>query len=235
MWSEILGGTSLDLLSLQLAQARDDTSTRSIVLHVDSPGGGVYGIDEMANQIAELNKHKPVIAFVDGLGASAAYWLIAGASHIVATPSAELGSIGVYAVHFDTSRALDQEGVTPTLIKAGEFKAEANPYQPLSDEDREAMQQRIDAHYTRFVSRIAKGRGVSAGKVRESFGRGRVLDATQAEACGMATEIGGWPDVLRIATTEARTRAHTTQQQPRPRVASAESLRLQLAMAEAAI
>ena len=235
IFSELLGGTSLDTLSQQLAHARDEEQIKAIVLHVDSPGGGVYGIDEMAQAISELNKHKPVIAFADGLAASAAYWLIAGASHIVATPSAELGSIGVYAVHFDESRMLDQFGVTPTLIKAGEFKAEANPYQPLSDEDRAAMQSRIDTHYNRFLTRVARGRGISASKVRDTFGKGRVLDAVQAEAVGMATAIGGWPDVVRLAITESRSRTHTTQQQPRPRVASLASLRLQLALAEAAL
>lgn len=234
IWSELLGGTALDTFGAQLQHAADTEQIKAIVLHVDSPGGGVYGIDEAAQLLAEVNKRKPVIAFADGLAASAAYWLIAGASHIVATPSAELGSIGVYAVHFDESRMLDQLGVTPTLIKAGEFKAEANPYQPLSDEDREALQSRIDTHYQRFVSRVAKGRGISASKVRDTFGKGRVLDATQAEAVGMATEIGGWPEVLRLAHTEARTRTHTTQQATRPRVASHASLRLQLALAEAA-
>jgi signal peptide peptidase SppA len=229
-WTDVMGGTALDALSQQLAQARADDSVRAVLLDVDSPGGGVYGTDEVAEQIAELNAQKPVVAFVSGLAASAAYWLASGSSRIVASPSSDLGSIGVYALHFDTSGALREAGIVPTLIKAGEFKAEGNPYFPLSDDDRDAMQERIATHYARFVSRVAKGRGVGVDVVRKDFGRGRVLDAASAARVGMATDIGGFNDAIRIATKEARERSHATAQSAgmRPRSDSFLSLQLQL-------
>jgi signal peptide peptidase SppA len=245
MWSELLGGTTLDGLSVQLAQARADDSVRGVVLHVDSPGGGVYGVDEVAAQIAELATHKPVVAYVDGLGASAAYWLASNATRIVMAPSSEVGSVGVYALHFDESGALAQAGVVPTLIKAGTYKAEGNPYFPLADEDRAALHARIGTHYERFVARVAKGRGVPTSLVRDGapFGEGRVLDASQAtpakantrdKATGyMADAIGGWSDVVRIATTDAR--ARTTTPAPATRSRSDELLRLELALADVAL
>lgn len=239
IWTALTGGTSLDALQAQLAVAGADPNVRAVVLHVDSPGGGVYGVDETAAQIADLNKRKPVIAFADGLAASAGFWLIAGADRIVATPSAEVGSIGVFAVHFDESGLLAKEGIVPTLVKAGEHKAEANPFQPLSEDDRDAMQARIDAHYARFVARVAKGRGVSASTVRDKYGSGRVVDAQQAHAAGMVTDIGGWLDVVRIATTEARKRTSPgqTQAQPAQRVnAGADDLlRLRLQIDELSV
>lgn len=209
-FSALFGGTSLDGLQATLSQLRDDSSVRTIVLHVDSPGGGVYGVDETAELIADVNKRKRVVAFTDGLCASAAYWLASACSRIVATPSAELGSIGVYALHFDISGQLQQEGIVATLVKAGEHKAEANPYQPLSDEDRAAMQSRIDAYYGLFTKRVARGRGVGVDQVRsEAFGEGRVIGAPDAVSAGMADEIkiGTFVDVLRGITRETSSRA----------------------------
>jgi len=231
MWADLFGDTTLDDLQAQLAAVRDDASVRAVLLHVDSPGGGVYGVDESAHQIAELNKTKPVIAFTDGLAASAAYWLASGASRIVASRDAEVGSIGVYAVHFDQSGALAQAGIVPTLVKAGEFKAEANPYQPLSEEDRDAMQARIDTHYTRFVSRVARNRGRGVDVVREQFGRGRIVDAAAALDVGMVTDIGTVADALRIAIDEARQR---TPRQTQARACSDDLLRLQLQLEDVA-
>jgi len=199
MFAELFGGTSVDALRATVAELRADRSVRGVVLRVDSPGGGVYGIDETAQAIAELAKVKPVVAFTDGMAASAAYWLIAGASRIVAAPSAEVGSIGVYAVHFDESGALAKEGITPTLIKAGAYKAEGNPFYPLSDEDRAAMQARIDTYYNLFARRVARGRGVAIDRVRNGFGEGRIVPAEQARREGMVTDIGSLTDAIRMA------------------------------------
>lgn len=207
-WTEFFGGTSTDALQAAVLAARDDQAVSSIVLHFDSPGGGVYGVDETADIIAAVAKRKPVVAFTDGLMASAAYWLASAATRIVATPSAEVGSIGVYAVHFDHSGELAEAGIVPTLIKAGEHKAEGNPFQPLSDEDRAALQARIDETYGRFTRRVAKGRGVPVDTARgAAFGAGRVVGAAQAVEAGMADEIGTFADVLRGAARDTSTRA----------------------------
>jgi signal peptide peptidase SppA len=191
--SMLFGGASLDSLQANLIALRDDNTVRAIVLHIDSPGGGVYGVDETAELIADVNKRKRVVAYTDGMCASAAYWLASATSRIV---------------HFDYSKQMEAEGVVPTLVKAGEHKAEANPYQPLSDEDRAAMQSRINAYYALFASRVARGRGVSVDQVRgEAFGDGRVVGAKQAVSSGMADEVGTFADVLRGMTRDTSSRA----------------------------
>lgn len=207
-WSELFGGVSLDALAAAMVQLRDDSAIKAIVLHIDSPGGGVYGVDETAEVIAEVGKRKRVVAFTDGMCASAAYWLASACERIVATPSAELGSIGVFAVHFDHSGELAEAGIVPTLVKAGDHKAEAHPYAPLSDEDREAMQARINHYYGLFTKRVARGRGVAVDQVRgDAFGAGRVVNAPDALSAGMADEIGTFADVLRGISRETSTRA----------------------------
>jgi signal peptide peptidase SppA len=208
LFSMMFGGTSLYSLQAELLALRDDNAIRAIVLHFDSPGGGVYAVDETAEVIAAVAARKRVIAFTDGMCASAAYWLASACERIVATPSAELGSIGVYGIHFDYSKQLEAEGVVPTLVKAGEHKAEANPYEPLSDDDKAAMQSRINAYYALFTKRVARGRAVSVESVRGAeFGEGRVVGAPDAVSAGMADEIGTFGDVLRGITRETSTRA----------------------------
>ena len=239
-FAELFGGTSIDTLRAQIAELRADRSVRGVVLAVDSPGGGVYGVDETAQAIAELAKVKPVVAFTDGMAASAAYWLIAGASRIVAAPSAEVGSIGVYAVHFDESGALANQGVTPTLIKAGTYKAEGNPFFPLSDDDRAAIQARIDTYYNLVARRVARGRGVAIDRVRKGFGEGRIVPAEQARREGMVTDIGSLADAIRFALhpEEAEPAAAITQvaetETAAPWRAADAALRLRIAFEEAA-
>jgi hypothetical protein len=92
-------------------------------------------------------------------------------------PSADVGSIGVYAAHVDASAAARRRGLKYTLISAGKFKVEGNPFEPLSDEARAAMQASVDEFYAMFTSDVAKNRDVSVKDVRNGYGEGRVLTA----------------------------------------------------------
>ncbi|MCC7371633.1 MAG: S49 family peptidase, partial [Chloroflexi bacterium] len=122
--------------------------------------------------------------------ASAAYWIASSADEIVVTPSGEVGSIGVFTAHEDISAALEAEGVTVTLISAGKYKTEGNPFEPLSEEARGAIQARVDDYYSMFVRAVARGRGVKPADVRGGFGQGRVVGADEAVRLGMADRVG---------------------------------------------
>ena len=106
-------------ISRALADALADRQVKGILLQIDSPGGTVGGLPELADEIARAGKIKPVTAIADGLAASAAYWLGSQATRFVATPSGELGSIGVFLLHVDASRGIDAEGLTPIYITSG--------------------------------------------------------------------------------------------------------------------
>jgi capsid assembly protease len=128
--------------------------------------------------------------------ASAAYWLAASASEIVALPSAQVGSIGVFSMHEDVSKALDEKGVKVTLISAGKFKTEGNPFEPLSDDAKAAVQGTVDFYYGQFTSDVANGRGVAVDSVRAGFGEGRVVTAKDALKLGMIDRVGTLDDVV---------------------------------------
>jgi len=189
LMSEYSGGTSVQSLTKQLRAALNDPEVGSILLDIDSPGGQVSNVPELAAEILASRGDKPIVAVANTLAASAAYWLAASADEIVVSPSAEVGSIGVLAMHQDVSQALEREGVVVNFIHAGKYKVEGNPYQPLDDEARGAIQARVDDYYDMFINAVAKGRGVKASDVRGGFGEGRVVGAKEAVRLGMADRV----------------------------------------------
>jgi len=183
------GGTSTERLTKEFRALVADESIGAIVLEVDSPGGAVNGVAELAEEIYAARGQKPIIAHANSLAASAAYWIGTAADELVVTPSGEVGSIGVFGAHVDLSGWHEQTGQKYTLISAGKFKVEGNPYEPLSDEARDAIQARINDYYDMFVSAVAKHRGVKANDVRNGFGEGRVVGAQEAVRLGMADRV----------------------------------------------
>jgi signal peptide peptidase SppA len=203
MLSEISGGATFEGLTKQLQAAVADPDVKTIVFDVDSPGGNVAGVSEFAREVLRARAVKPIIAQANHLLASAAYWPMACATEIVATPSALVGSIGVYTLHDDLTGALEQLGIKREVISAGKYKAEAVSGGALSDEARAHMQHLIDGAYNRMVGDIAKGRGVSAAAVRSGYGEGRVLNAEDALAAGLIDRIATLDDTLARVTQPA--------------------------------
>lgn len=190
------GSTSTQKFTSAMRQVLADDTVGQILIDIDSPGGSVYGVAELAAEIVKARAQKPVVAVANSLAASAAYWIGCSAGEFYVTPGGEVGSIGVWQAHFDYSKALEEEGVKPTLISAGKFKVEGNPYVPLDPEAQAFMQSRVDDYYNAFIKAVAKGRGVSVGDVRDGMGEGRVLGADAALAAKMVDGVATFDDVL---------------------------------------
>ena len=204
MLVESSGAVSTTRLAVNLRAALADPAVGAIVLDISSPGGAVQGVEELAAEIYAAREVKPIVAVANHLAASAAYWIGTAANELFVAPSGEVGSIGVFAAHQDFSRALEKDGVTVNLISAGKYKTEANPYQPLTEEARAAIQARVDDYYNAFTKSVARGRGVSVADVRGGFGEGRVVGAAEAVRLGMADKIGTLDDAIARAAKLAR-------------------------------
>lgn len=189
-------GTSTQLFTRRFREALADDAIGKILIDVDSPGGSVDGVPELADEILRSRGRKPVTAIVNTLGASAAYWIASAADEIVITPSGQVGSIGVWSAHEDLSVFYENKGIKTTLISAGEHKVEGNPFEPLGDDARAHLQSRVDAFFEMFVDAVANGRGVKAADVRGGFGRGRMVGAAEAKAAGMVDRIATFDEVL---------------------------------------
>lgn len=191
-------GSSLAGIAAQVARAAADPDVASIVLDVDSPGGTVAGTAEAAAAVGEAAQKKPVIACVNTLAASAAYWIASQASELVMSPSADVGSIGAMAMHVDYSKALSDAGINVTMIRSEQSprKNEAHPFGPLSDSARENVQARLNDAGGDFIKAVAAGRRVSQTKVREEFGQGLMFGAKEAVARGMADRVATLDQVV---------------------------------------
>lgn len=205
-FSELFGDTSLDSFNAMFDAAIADPKVKSVLLHIDSPGGSVYGVPETAARVFSARGTKPIVAIADSMSASAAYFIASAADRLYVTPSGEVGSIGVYSIHVDESKALEAEGIKVTITKAGKYKAEGNPYEPLSAEAAEYEQRQVDAIYTDFVDAVAKHRGTTPGKVKAEFGQGRTVQAREAVSLGMADRVATMDQVIsRMAANRIRT------------------------------
>jgi signal peptide peptidase SppA len=193
---ESSGGTSVERIGAMVAQIADDATIGTIIYDIDSPGGTVPGVQELAAQMFALRGQKTQIAQVNSLAASAAYWLASQCDEIVSVPSGMAGSIGVFMAHQDVSKALEKEGIDVTLISAGKYKVEGNPFEPLSPEALAVKQDLVDSTYAQFVKDVARGRGTSQTAVRDGYGQGRVLDAKDALKAGLIDSIGTMDETI---------------------------------------
>lgn len=219
------GGTSTERLENQINAAMADDTVGAIVLDVDSPGGGVYGVAEVANRIRAARESKRVVAVVNSLCASAAFWIASACDEIVITEGGEMGSVGVYGAHEDISKYLEDLGVKVTLISAGKYKVEGNPYEPLGEDALAFQKQRVDEYAAMFHQALAKGRNVSVATARTTFGEGRTFGAQESVDRGMADRIGT------LAETIDRLGRSTQAQKPRGRSRADAERRLRLAQA----
>lgn len=189
-------GTSIEKFTKRFQEAVANPNVKAIVLQIDSPGGSVYGIAELANQIYEARSQKYIVAVADSLAASAAFWIASAASEVVVTPGGEVGSVGVYMMHADYSAQLESDGVKTTFISAGKYKIEANPFQALTEDAKAYLQSQVDAYNNMFVGALAKYRGVATSVINENYGQGRVVMAKDAKARGMVDKIATFDEVL---------------------------------------
>jgi capsid assembly protease len=196
------GMTSYEGIKYSLARAAADTSVTSILLDLDSPGGEAVGAFEAGDAVRAAAQVKEVVAVVNGMAASAAYAIAAGATRIVTTSSGISGSIGVVMLHADYSNKLHQAGIVPTMIFAGARKVDGNPYEKLTAEVKGELSAEINRFYDLFVSSVAKGRsGMSEMAIRATDARTYI--GADAVKIGIADVVGTIESALSDLTSRA--------------------------------
>jgi signal peptide peptidase SppA len=191
------GGTSTEKFTQAFRDAMADDAVGGIIIDIDSPGGSVFGVADLYDEIMSARGVKPVYGFVNSLCASAAYWLGSACAQLIAVQGSMTGSIGVYTQHVDYSAALEMEGVKNEFISAGKYKVEGNQYGPLSDEGRAFTQSQIDAYYSAFTQAVSKGRAAPIASVRDGMGQGRCLLPADALAAGMIDAVDTFDGVVK--------------------------------------
>jgi len=197
--SFFFGGTSYAYIQAALATALEDDEVSNIMLRMDSPGGVVNGLEDTADMVYEARGKKPILAYADGMMASAAYEIGSAADEIVAGSTAMVGSIGVLMVHEDWSKFNETVGVNVTYLTAGKYKALGNPDGPLSDLARETFQSELDDLYTLFVETVARNREVETSKVLTDMADGRIFIGQKAMDAGLVDRIGNFTQAIERA------------------------------------
>lgn len=182
--SSMFGGTSTVLARRALKSLLTNESVEKIVLRIESPGGTASGTQQLADDIREAAKQKEVVAHIEDLGASAAYWLASQASKIFANGPAKVGSIGTYMVVTDTSVMAEKAGVKVQVVKAGDFKAAGVPGTEITAKQISEVQRLVDGTNEFFLKAVSEGRGLSLEQVRK-LADGRVHFASEAKDLGL--------------------------------------------------
>ncbi len=184
-----MGGTSSIDLRREIRAAAADPEVGAILLAIDSPGGTVSGTADLAADVKAATKQKPVVAHIDDLGASAAYWIASQADRITAnSPTALVGSIGTIQVIQDLSAAAEKEGVRTLVFATGSLKGLGTPGTKVTDEQIAHVQSLVNSVQQSFDAAVQKGRGLT-NKQLAAVRHGGVLTAPAAMQAGLIDGI----------------------------------------------
>lgn len=178
----------------ELKNIKNDPTIKGILLEVNSPGGSTYESAEIATQLQEIKNDKkiPIYVAMKNQAASGAYYISAGADKIFADSETVTGSIGVILHNSNYSELMEKLGIDDTTVKSGALKDIGSSSRPVTEEDQKVLQDYIDSSYKRFVTVVAKGRGMSEEEVRK-LADGRIYDGQQALENHLIDAIG-YPD-----------------------------------------
>jgi signal peptide peptidase SppA len=192
----LMDGSSYQMITAQINAAEKEDSVERIVLSMDTPGGDVVGMPEMAEAIR--NASKPVIAVVDPMCASAGLWMAAQADRIVIMESGSIGSLGVQIVAVSQAEMYAKAGIDVKLIRAdiSPNKNLATSLEPLDEKAVNYLQERVDMWGAEFLKSVAQGRGVTTDQALDKFGQGHMLFGAEAVEAGLADEIGSLQGVV---------------------------------------
>ena len=181
----------------QLKRYGDDSSIKAIILRVDSPGGGAAASQEMYEAVKRVRdqKKKMIVASIQTVGASGAYYIASGASKIYANRASIVGSIGVIAEWVNYGDLLRWAKLKEVLFTAGELKAAGDPAREMTPAERDYLQSLVDEMYGQFIHDVADGRKLKVDAVK-SLASGRVWTGQQAIGLQLIDKLGGFQDAV---------------------------------------
>ncbi|WP_244590453.1 S49 family peptidase [Xenorhabdus stockiae] len=186
------GMTGYDGIRQVFLRALNDPAVKGICLDIDSPGGEVAGCFDLVDLIYQSRGEKPIHAILSENAYSAAYAIASAADRIIVPRTGGVGSVGVIVIHCDWSQHIKEDGLKVTIITYGDRKAESNPYVPLSEEAKAAIQHDVDEMGRLFVRTVSRNRGLSEEHIRKTQAACYLAD--EGVQAGVADEVSP-PDV----------------------------------------
>jgi protease-4 len=182
----------------QLKKFGDDSSIKAIILHVNSPGGGVAASEEIYREVKRIReeKKKKIVVSIETVGASGAYYIASASNKIYADNGSIVGSIGVIAEWVSYGDLLKWAKLKNIVLKTGEFKDTGNPARDLTPAEQAYMQSLIDNMFGQFVQAVADGRGLKFEDVK-SIANGKVWTGEQALSMKLIDNVGDFEAVVK--------------------------------------
>ncbi|WDP88789.1 MAG: signal peptide peptidase SppA [Desulfobacter sp.] len=177
---------------------RKDDRIKAIVLRVDSPGGGIGPSQEIYRELIKTGKKKKVIASMGSVAASGGYYIAAAAHGIVANPGTITGSIGVIMEYANLQAIAEKIGISPVVIKSGEFKDMGSPLRELKESEKALFQELVDELHSQFVRDAATARKMETSLMAK-LADGRVYTGQKALKLKLIDRLGNLDDAVQWA------------------------------------
>jgi protease-4 len=182
----------------QIDDFADNKSIRAIIVHIDSPGGGVAVSQEIYGAIKRAKEKKPVVAAMASVAASGGYYIACAADRIIANPGTLTGSIGVILEFHTFQKLMEKLGIGTETVKSGEFKDVGSYSRPMSKEEELMLQTVIMDSYEQFVQAISEGRGMAVEDIYP-LADGSIFTGQQAYNLGLVDTLGGLQEAVDLA------------------------------------
>jgi protease-4 len=177
---------------------REDDAIKAIVIRIDSPGGVVGPSQEIYREIRKTIGEKKIITSMGSIAASGGYYIAAGTDGIVANPGTITGSIGVIVAYTNFKKLLDKIGMTPVVIKSGEFKDIGSPSREMTPSEKKVLQDFVDQTHRQFVQAISEGRNMDVAQA-SALADGRIFTGEEAVKQGLVDRLGNLEDAAEWA------------------------------------
>jgi protease-4 len=195
--SGVITDADTDKIDKQLEKFGNNSSIKAIILHIDSPGGGAAASQEIYHEVLRVRqqKHKKVVASVESVGASGAYYIASACDKIYANPASVVGSIGVIMEWTNYGDLMKWAKLKPVVITHGELKDAGDPTRDMTPKEAAYFQSLVDNMYGQFVHDVAVGRHTPDAKITP-LATGQVWTGEQSQALGLIDAQGGFRDAL---------------------------------------
>ncbi len=184
-------------INTELRKFGDNSSVKAIILHINSPGGGAAASQEVYNEVLRIRKekHKKIVASVESVGASGAYYIASACDKIYANNASVVGSIGVIMEWTNYGELLRWAKLKNITITKGELKSAGDPSRDLTPKEQAYFQSLVDSMYTQFVHDVATGRHTTEDKIKP-LATGQVWTGEQSLPLGLIDKVGGFRTAL---------------------------------------
>ncbi len=194
-----LGETMVDDLKIALRQATNDKLVRAIVLDIDSPGGEVTAADAIYNAVCKAREKKPVVVYMSSLAASGGYYVACGGTYLMANETTLTGSIGVIIQTLNYQQLFGKIGLDSVVFKSGKFKDMLSGSRPMTQEEKDYVQNLIMQTYGKFVGIVAAERKLPVEELRNGIADGRIISGKDALDYKLINQLGQIEDAFEKA------------------------------------